>query len=404
MHPLHVTLEIVVWVIALAWLAKLIEASRGSATIPNLLAAQYDSSPEGSPAIVVIVPARNEASDVAACLESLLKQDYPRVQIIAVDDRSTDDTGTIMDAVAGRHRDRLEVMHIEVLPPGWLGKTHAISLAARHAIATSMPDYLLFTDADVLFKPDALRRALVEAVASRADHFIVLPTTLVKTRGEGLFLAFIQVMSLWAVRPWRVADPRATRDAIGVGAFNLVRTTAYQQLGGFDAAPMEILEDLTLGRRVKRAGLRQRVAVAPKMVSVHWAAGVGGLVNGMTKNAFAVFRFSPAKLLAAVCGIALLCISPVASLAFEGGRWPAAIGLVSASGLYLLSSRTTRISAVYVIGLPAAALLVIYSMIRSMVVTVWNGGVTWRGTFYPLDELRKHAEGGSELYPESIDR
>lgn len=394
MHALHVALLIITWLIALAWLAKLVEATRGSAKIPNLLAAAHDVEPEGRPSIVVIVPARDEARNVAACLESLLNQDYAGVRIIAIDDRSTDGTGQIMDGIARDRREQIEVMHVEVLPAGWLGKTHAISMAARHAIAINRPDYLLFTDADILFQVDALRRSLTQAVASSADHFIVLPTTLVKSPGEGLFMAFIQVMSLWAVRPWRVADPRAMRDAIGVGAFNLVRTAAYEQLGGFEATPMEILEDLTLGRRVKRTGLRQRVAVAPGMVSVHWAAGVRGLVNGLTKNVFAVFRFSPGKLIAAACGIALLCIAPAVSLAVEGGRLPAAIAFLSATGLYGLSSRTTRISPMYVVGLPVAAFLVIYSMLRSMLVTVWDGGVTWRGTFYPLAELRKHVGAG----------
>lgn len=394
MHALHVAFLILTWLIALAWLAKLVEATQGLATIPNLLAAAYDVEPEGRPSIVVIVPARNEAPNVAACLDSLLRQDYGRVRIIAVNDRSTDGTGRIMDGIARDHGGQIEVMHVEALPGGWLGKTHAISMAARHAIAIDRPDFLLFTDADILFRSDALRRSLSQAVASSADHFVVLPTTLVKTRGEGLFMAFIQVMSLWAVRPWRVADPKAMRDAIGVGAFNLVRTAAYEQLGGFDATPMEILEDLTLGRRVKRTGLRQRVAVAPGMVSVHWAAGIQGLISGMTKNVFAVFRFSPAKLIAAACGIALLCITPAASLVVAGGRWPAVVALLSAGGLYLLSSRTTQISPIYVMGLPVAASLVIYSMLRSMLVTIWHGGVTWRGTFYPLAELRKHVSTG----------
>ena len=392
MHALHVSLLVIAWLIALAWLAKLIESLRGATTIPNLLAPEYDVSPEGCPSIVVIVPGRNEAASVAECLESLAVQDYRWVRVIAVDDRSTDETGKIMDAAASSYPGRIEVMHIEVLPPGWLGKTHAISMAAQHAIATSQPDYLLFTDADILFEPSALRRSLSEAVASRADHYVVLPTTLVKSRGEGLFMAFIQVMSLWAVRPWRVADPKAMRDAIGVGAFNLVRTEAYVQLGGFEATPMEILEDLTLGRRVKRAGLRQRVAIAPGMVRVHWAAGVRGLVNGMTKNVFAVFRFSSLKLIAAAFGIALLCIAPILFPAFGGGILPAFVVLASATGLYMLSSRTSLISPLYVFGMPLAAAMVIYSMLRSMVVTIGNGGVTWRGTFYPLDQLRKHVE------------
>ena len=143
-------------------------------------------------------------------------------------------------------------------------------------------------------------------------------------------LAYLQVMSLFAIRLWRVADAKAKRDAVGVGAFNMMRTSAYESLGGFAAVPMAILEDLELGRRVKRAGLRQRVAVAPGMVSVHWAAGMQGIVTGMTKNMFAVFRFRSALLLAACAGMALFCLGPLAMLVFHVTR---TAGICALSGL-----------------------------------------------------------------------
>jgi GT2 family glycosyltransferase len=389
MHFLHFVLPLTAWLIALAWLFKLIEAAGGLRTVPNLLAAEYDASPAGNPSITVIVPARNEAANVAACLESLLGQDYENLRIIGVDDRSTDQTGAMMDSLASVHSARFAVMHVAALPPGWLGKTHAMAMAAREAIAVNAPDYLLFTDADIMFATDAIRRSLAQAVARAADHFVVLPTTIAKSRGEAMVLAYLQVMSLWAVRTWRVADPKALRDSLGVGAFNLIRTAAYQQLGGFDAMPMEILEDLTVGRRVKLAGLRQRVATAPGMIRVHWAAGVLGLVNGMTKNLFAVFRFRPALLIAAAASIAVFCLMPVAFLAMEVTRVAAVVGLGAIAGVYLLSSRTSRISPLYVGLFPVGAALVIYSMLRSMVITVRDGGVTWRGTFYRLEELRR---------------
>jgi GT2 family glycosyltransferase len=388
----HVLLESAAWLVAVAWFLKLIEAARGLATVPNLLAPEYDVAPAGSPSVAVIVPARDEAAKVADCVESLLCQDYSNLHILAVDDRSVDQTGALLDALACSHSARCEVMHITALPAGWLGKTHAMALAARHAVATLKPDYLLFTDADIVFRTDAIRRSLAQAVASRADHFVLLPTTIAKSVGEGMLLAYLQVISLWAVRPWRVDDPKAKRDSIGVGAFNLIRTAAYQQLGGFDATPMEILEDLTLGRRVKRAGMRQRVASAPGMVWVHWAAGMFGIVNGMGKNLFAAFRFRPVLLLAAAAWMALFCIAPLAFLGVPDVRLPAIITFVSIAGLYILSSRSSRLSSSYAALLPVAAAIVIYAMLRSMIITLRKGGVVWRGTFYPLVELRQHAD------------
>jgi cellulose synthase/poly-beta-1,6-N-acetylglucosamine synthase-like glycosyltransferase len=310
------------------------------------------------------------------------------LRVIAIDDRSSDNTGVIMDALGRLHEARCEVIHITRLPAGWLGKTHAMATGARHAIATYNPDYLLFTDADVVFQPDAIRRSLAHASASRADHLIVLPTTIARTSGESMLLAYLQVLGFLAVRPWRVADPKAMRDALGVGAFNLIRSSAYQQLGGFDAMRMEIVEDRTLGRRVKSAGLRQRVATAPGMVCLHWAAGVRGIVKGMTKNTFAVFHFRVGLLVAAAAGIVLCWIAPIALLAFVRTRVPAAFALAAITGLYTLASRTSRISPLYAMLFPVAAIIAVYAMLRSMLVTLRDGGVTWRGTFYPLAELR----------------
>jgi len=385
---MHLILPITAWLIALVWLFKFLEAARGFPTVPNLTQPEYDCTPEGEPSLTVIVPARNEAAGIAACLESLIAQDYPNLHILVVDDRSTDLTGDIIDDLSRAHSDRLASLHIEKLPPNWLGKTHAIALAARYAIAAHAPDYLLFTDADVVFQPSILRRSLARAVATDADHFVILPTMLIQSRGEAMLLSFLQVMSLWGVRPWRVASP-GRRDAVGVGAFNLVRTSAYEQLGGFDAMPLEIVEDLTLGRWIKRAGLRQRIAAAPGMVTLHWAAGVAGILNGMTKNIFAVFRFRPALLLAAAAALALVCIAPAGLLALPATRIPVVLTFASVAGLYVLSSCTGRISPWYAALFPVSAVLIVYAMLRSMVVTLKNGGVTWRGTFYPLADLRK---------------
>jgi glycosyltransferase involved in cell wall biosynthesis len=388
MHSAHLVLEILAWLIALAWLGKFLEAARGLPAVANLTAHECDAEPADQPSLTVIVPARNEAPNIAACIESLLAQDYPNLQIIAVDDRSTDETGAILDALAQVHATRLEVLHVTGLPPNWLGKTHALALATRHAIAQRNPDYLLFTDGDIVFHPEMLRRSLAYAVSTDADHFVAVPTLIVKSHGEGMLLSIMQVMSFWAVRTWRVARP-GRRDAIGVGAFNLIRTSVYLELGGFDAMPMDIVEDMALGRRVKCAGLRQRIATAPGMVTVHWAAGLFGILNNMTKNIFAIFRFRVVLLLGATAAFALMSIVPTVFLGLAFTRIPALIALASVAGMYVLSSRTSRISAWYAVFFPVSGALIVYSMLRSMFVTLRDGGVTWRGTFYPLAELHK---------------
>ncbi len=375
------------WAIALAWVWKAIEAALGLPTIPNITLPQYDVMPDGNPSLTVVVPARDEAADVASCLQSLLQQDYANLQIIAVDDRSTDQTGALMEALAAEHPTKLRVLHVTELPSGWLGKTHAMAFAARHAES----DYLLFTDADILFRPDACRRCLAQAVATNADHFVTLPTPTIKTPGEGMLLSFLQIVGLWATRPWRADNPRATRDFVGIGAFCLLRSSAYQQLGGFEASRMEILEDLSLARRVKLLGLRQRVAVSPDLIKVHWAPGAMGVVGVMTKNLFAVFRFHISFLLIACAWLVLFYLAPIAFLAWPTTRIAATITLIAIALLYRLTGRLSGTSAWYAALFPASAALFMYSLLHSMFVTLRQGGVTWRGTFYPLAELRKKA-------------
>lgn len=386
---MHV-LVLVAWLIALAWVFKFAEAAAGFPRVPNLNRPRYDAAPVGEPKVVAIVPARNETLGIGPCLLSLLGQDYGNLQIIAVNDRSTDKTGAQMDEIARSAPGRLRVLHVTELPDGWLGKTHAMAISAHEAIESLGAEYLLFTDGDVRFAPSAIRRSLAYAQSARADHFVLIPTMLAQTIGEGAVLSFLQTMSLWAVRPWRASDPRAKRDAIGVGAFNLLRVTAYRQIGGFDATPMEVLEDLYLGRRIKWAGLKQAVAIAPEMVEVHWAAGARGIAHNMTKNIFAVFRFRPFVLLAAAASVAVFSIGPMVFAIVPATRLAGCITLFAAGGLYWISSKINRISAVYVIFLPVAAALVVYAMVRSMMVTLRDGGITWRGTFYDLATLRRH--------------
>ena len=374
--------------IAAAWIVQATRATLGMARVPELT----DSAPIAdakAPSISVIFAARDEAEKLSSALATLLAQDYPRYEVIAVNDRSTDATGAIMEALARAHAGRLEALQVAELPAGWLGKTHAMVCAARRAIGEYRPEILLFTDGDVVFREDAIRRALAQVETTRADHLILMPTLVARSHSEAMMLAYVQTMSMWAARSWRAADPKALDDAFGVGAFNLIRTGAYEQLGGYEATPMEVLEDLMLGRRVKRAGLRQRVATGPGMVRVHWAPGVGGLVRGLTKNIFAVFGYRTARLLAAAAGVLLISVAPVGFLALRATRIPALLSLAAVAGMYALSARSTRIPAWYAVFFPVAALITVYSMMRSMLVSLWRGGVTWRGTFYPLAELRR---------------
>jgi glycosyltransferase involved in cell wall biosynthesis len=374
------------WCIALAWGVKAAAAVKNMPTLPNLSGYDWDLGPTSKLTLTVVVPARDEAENIVATLEALLLADYPLLKILAVDDRSTDATGSLMEEFAARFPERISVVHITELPEGWLGKTHALATALEQ----SASDYVLFTDADVLFSPSILRRAMAYAESSQADHLVVLPTMQVKSRGEGILLGFLQIFGLWASRPWMVEDPEARHDVAGVGAFNMVRREAMEEIGGWSPQRMAILEDITLGRRMKAARMRQRIAFAPGLILVHWAKGMRGLMRVMTKNLFSVFNFRSLLVLGACVWVMIFCLLPLAGLFWVRTLIPAVLTLCCIGATYRLIGAVSQIDARYAWLYPLGAVSFMFAMVRSMVIVWWQRGVVWRGTHYGLRELRRH--------------
>ena len=377
------------WLVAAAWVFRASDVVKNMTTIPRLTGVEWDRLPTRVATLTVVVPARNEEAHIAATLDALMLADYPALKVLVIDDRSTDKTGLIADAYVAEYATklpgRLDVIHITDLPEGWLGKTFALQVATEN----SESEFLLFTDADVLFSPSVLRRAMVYMEAERADHAVVLPTMQVHSWGEGVILGFFQVLGMWAARPWRVSDPKR-HDAVGVGAFNLVRRRALEEIGGWTPQRLAILEDVTIGRRMKLAGMRQRLVFAPGLVLVHWAAGGFGLVRVMTKNLFSAFNFRPLLLLGAMLWMVVFFLAPLVEL----GWWPtvgAGVMVVCSIGaMYRVMGEVSEIDARYGWLFPLGALAFLWAMLRSMVVAWWRGGVVWRGTHYALRDLRRH--------------
>ena len=384
------------WLVALAWVARAAETALHLGEVDDLLAIPAPGLlPREAPLLAVVVPACNEEAAIGATLRSLLGQRGLPIEIIAVDDRSTDRTGAIMDEVAaevraGREADgrvSLSVLHIRELPAGWMGKQHAL---ARGAEQTTAP-YLLFTDGDIFYAPDALRLAMSYVLAEQADHFVLLPTPILKSFAEHMMISAMQVYSAWAVRLWKIKDPRS-RDRLGVGAFNLLRREAYEAIGEFAALRMEVLEDVRLGVEIKRRGLRQRVAFGAGLVTLHWATGLGGVVHNVTKNFFAAFRFRVYLLLSGCAALAMIGIYPALCLL---GPWPMQLAsctaLLAMAAFYVIFRRPGGSAPGYALLLPFATVILIYAMLRSAWITIVGGAVVWRGTSYPLAQLRRDA-------------
>jgi len=420
--------QIFVWIagiiLAVVWFSRIVEAALGMPRVADIARPEWDrgpAAPSGEPKVSIIVPARNEEEDIRDTLSQLLSLDYSNYEIIAVDDRSTDRTGPIMDEVAAAESPcgagtpfecaqgvpaapalradadrsvratrlratRLRVIHISELPSGWLGKTHAMWTAGQQASG----DWLLFTDADVLFRRDSLRRAIAYAEAERADHLVLFPRMIMKRPSERMMIAFFQALFVFGHRPWKVADPRA-RDHMGVGAFNLVRHTVYDAIGTYRALRMEVLDDMKLGKVIKNAGFAQRNVFGEDLISLHWAKGAFGMVNNLTKNFFAVLSFQWPRTVITIAGLGFLNLGPFLGvwLAHGWARVPYAIALVSLFGIYYGMSRRSPVPAYYFFLHPVSTTLFMYILLRSMVQTLANGGIVWRGTKYPLEELRK---------------
>jgi glycosyltransferase involved in cell wall biosynthesis len=322
---------------------------------------------------------------VEAAARSLLGQDYPKLTVIVVDDRSTDGTSEILDRLAAENP-RLRVVHVTSLPEDWIGKCHALAEGAR---ATDS-EWILFVDGDVTLAPDAARRGVSLAVRQGWDHVAVGPDMILESLGEAVFVgAFMSVFNA-TQRPWLASDP-ARKNAIGIGAFNLVRREAYERAGGHAAIRYEILDDMALGKILKESGARQTFARHDELAMVRWHADLGGLIHGVEKNAFPAARYNVWLGATAPWLILVVAWAPVVGF-FLPGLWPKALALAAWIGVligYREVERAARISLWQAALMPVGVTIFVYAFLRSMVVTLRQGGVRWRGTFYPIAELRR---------------
>ena len=382
------------WLLALAWLWKAVSINRGMRSMPDLnappaIAPSFDTTEATH--LTVIVPACNEQTFVATTLRSLLSSTGISLQIIAVNDRSSDLTGTIMDQIAAEIRTTsshtLEVIHNTNLPAGWLGKPHAMHLAAQRARAP----WLLFTDADAIFATQALARALQCAQASSADHFVLIPTLESRSITESAMMGVVHACTQWATRFWKVSDPRA-KDFLGLGGFNMIRTQTFRALGGMSPLRMEVIDDMSLGWLAKRSGGCSIVAVGLNLVTIRWIDGPFGIIGNIEKNGFSLFRYRPWICVVACIALLIDVVLPLAAIASGGPTaFAGLLFYISIALIFRANRRMNDLSpAAAVLFAPCTAVLV-FAFARSAVLTLCRHGILWRGVHYPLSELRANA-------------
>ncbi len=370
--------------IAFLWVTYGLRVAYGAVRLP-WLKSYAPAKDADCPRISLIFAARDEEEKLPAALSTLIELDYPRLEIIAVDDRSNDATSRILDDFASTH-DRLRVVHITELPKGWLGKPHALQKASE----VSTGDWLLFTDADVRFKPDTLRRAVALLRDRQLDHLTLFGDVVMVGFWEKVFITFFGLSFIMSMDPDQVSNPHS-RAYVGVGAFQMVKRTAYEACGTHRRLAMEVLDDVKLGKMIKMGGFRSGVAVAQDAVSVRWHAGISNLIRGVEKNFFATAQFSGPRVAAQSIGILALNVLPFFAI-FIGQGWVrafASIAVLIALSFHIGVDIVMSVSPLYCLTLPLGAVLFNYMLLRSTFITLRQGGITWRGTFYSLEELRR---------------
>lgn len=366
------------------WILTAVLTYRGMARIPVLTQVTPFDGPK-FPRVSILFAARDEAAKLPEALASLLTLDYPNYEMIAVDDRSEDATLDILNNFAQRDT-RLRVVHIAELPQGWLGKPHALEMAYRE----SAGEWLVFTDADVQFAPDLLRRALALIQQERSDHLTLLAGLDLRGFWEPTAVGYLGVCFALGVRPWQVSNPKS-KVYMGVGAFQMIRRSTYEAIGTHRRLAMEVLDDMKLGKLVKQNGFRSGVAPSENFLRIRWQEGIGNVIKGMTKNMFAGFDFNIAKTLLGVTGIFVISVLPILGIIFARGPAQIAAGVAAAVAMVFEAQLMTQAKASRWFGVTHAlgAMIVCYIILRSMVVTLGRGGVVWRGTFYALEELKR---------------
>lgn len=370
---------------ALYWTLFAILGALARRSAPQLADLPPDA-PGPWPSLSVVVPTRDEGRRLVDALSSLRHNDYPGLEIIVVDDRSSDDTPTVLAELA-RQDPRVTPVRVDALPPRWLGKVQALASGLPHAHG----EWILFTDADVHLSPDTLRRAIGHCERQGFDHLGVLPELL--PAGVAVDAAVWNVMRLIvAVGAHRraVEDPRR-RASVGVGAFNLFRRRALAASPGLERLRMEVLDDAALGQLLKRSGARSSLAFGVGHVRVQLYDSLRDLFRGTDRAGIAgLGRFRIGRLVAAALLLGLVELGPLLGPALAPTPWMLAlggVGLVMGLAATWPTSRALGHGSWTALLVPVGSAIMMLAYLRSAWVTVARGGMVWRETVYRLDEL-----------------
>ncbi|MGA1871668.1 MAG: glycosyltransferase [bacterium] len=344
------------------------------------------ATPHRWPRLSIVIAACNEAGTIQRAIESLLHQNYPEMEIIVVNDRSTDTTGEIIDALAHQY-DFVHALHIQHLPKGWIGKVYALHVGTQKA----QGEWLLYTDADVHFQQGTLQKAIAFALAEECDHFALMPQSISYSLFSELAIQSFGALLLHRLKPSRITKKKS-KSFVGIGAFNLVKKSVLDTTDGFHWLRMEVVDDIGLGLLLSNAGAKSRFALSINDVRLVWYPNLKAMFRGLEKNLFGGFaHYSIWRMISIVLFIWLITCAPLVS--FFSSRVPYlwiagalvyVLLFVSSLIAHYRFKQKFYISMLSQVGMILFSLLLLHSGIMCSV----KKGIVWRSTRYTLDDLR----------------
>lgn len=366
------------WIVLVAWAVTLV------GTIVNLFTARRlrPGAPVDGPLVSVIIPARNEEANIERTVRGFFVQTYANLEIVVVDDRSTDGTKAILDRLAAEDR-RLRVIPGAELPPGWLGKSWALHEGSRHAAG----EILLFVDADILYSPPAVAAAVADLRSSRAAMIALMPRFEMHGFWENVALPQLALTVFSLLPMWMSNRSRIAVFALGAGSGNVIWRDDYAAIGGHEALKDAVVDDVALARLARRRGRRTEAVRADDLISVRIYRGGREIIHGFSKNFFAVLGQSYLMtIFMALMGLLFHIYPFVRALAGDVlNVWT--VALITLTRLILFHS--LQYSLPYALfAHPLMVLFWIWISIRSAWLTGVRKQLAWRGRVYDARQSR----------------
>ncbi len=342
--------------------------------------------PKAWPKLSLVIPARDEGLTIEAAANSLVKIQYPNLEIVFVDDRSVDQTGAIMDRIAAKHP-HVKVIHIKELPKNWLGKVHAMHCG----VAATSGDWVLMTDADVHFSEKSLKKAIAYSLDNNLDFLTVIPDLVTPTFFLQIMMVQLFHQATIFFNPKKINDPNQ-KISYGMGAFLMFKRSTYERSEGLEWIKMEVVDDSGFALVMRRAGGRLGAVSGRKEISVEWYPTLRSMLCGLEKNAFAVCQYSMTYVLA---GLATTWLIFLGFTLMPGltHHWGYASFSFACLFLYMLAvekqvKSLMRVRLMSIVMFPISFVLLPLIFLRAAILAVKRNGIQWRGTFYSLEDLK----------------